>query len=231
MVWKARLVQSDRGYVEAAWRYQQHVSQISQLKNQVVTAVVQQTVGAPPVETPPASNLPAVMAFSKDVEAADHVRAQAASEADTPRTKGFASLLKGQDKQARKHFKAALRQNPEDADVLMAMTRIDRSQGRYRQAKSYAEQAQRLQPERAAPWAALGQIAKAEGRAGDAQQSLEKARQLDAAQPRSTWRLASCMRTRATRPRPAKRIVKPAPISAARSTRQRRCRHSTKPRT
>lgn len=166
VVWKVRLVQADRGYVEAAWQFQRPVSQIAQLKNQVVTAVVKQTTGAPPKQALTNRSFTAVMAFSKSLEATRH------------------------GNRDKRELEAALRQNPEDVDVLLALTRIERAQRQYSQAKSYAERAQRLQPNRAAPWAELGRIAKAEGRTDDAVQLLEKARRLDATQPQVHMALA-----------------------------------------
>ncbi len=219
VVWKARLVQADRGYVEAAWQFQHHVSKLAQLKNQVVEAVVQQMLENPPNLALPGGNFPAVMAFSRGLEAAherDHaqalkhledarqrddqlaytnthlerIRAQANAEAVTPRAQGLFSLAEGRDKRAKKHLQEALRQNPDDVDVLLGLARIEQANGRYGQAQSYAEQAQRLQPEQPAAWVALGHIAKAQGRSNDARQLFEKARQLDSTQPEVHMELA-----------------------------------------
>ena len=187
VVWKARLVQADRGYVEAAWQFQQHVSRLAQLKNQVVEAVVQHMFDNPPKLSLPEGNFPGVMALSKGL---DRERTQAKTESVTARDKGFLAWSEGRNKQAAKHFKRALRDNPEDAEVLLTLNRIEQANGRYRQAKSYAEQAQRLQPEQAQPWVELGRIANAQERPDEAREWFEKARQLDAAQPEAHLELA-----------------------------------------
>jgi tetratricopeptide (TPR) repeat protein len=108
------------------------------------------------------------------------VRDAAQRELTSPRALGLFWLADAQPQKARGYLQAALRLNPQDAEVLLALSRIEAGQGQIQATQNLVSKAQKVErSQRPQPWIELAKLAQAEGNVRSAINMFEKAKALE----------------------------------------------------
>jgi tetratricopeptide (TPR) repeat protein len=164
---------------------------------------------APPVDQDAEANLSALIAYAQGLEAFDDyhyiqaaahfraalardktfqytyrqlnlVRDAAERELTSPRALGLFWLADAQPQKARGYLQAALRLHPQDAEVLLALSRIEAGQGQRQAAQNLVSKAQKVEKsQRPQSWIERAQLAQAEGNVRVAINLFEKAKALE----------------------------------------------------
>ena len=108
------------------------------------------------------------------------VQAAAKREFTTPRELGLFWLADAQPKKARGYLKDALRLNPQDEDVLLALSRIEADHNQVQAAQNLVSRAHKVKGgKRPQPWIERGKLARSEGKIRVAINMFEKAKVVD----------------------------------------------------
>ncbi|MDH3601631.1 MAG: tetratricopeptide repeat protein, partial [Candidatus Tectomicrobia bacterium] len=107
------------------------------------------------------------------------VRSAAKRDLTSPRQLGLFWLADAQPNKARGYLKDALRLNPQDAEVMLALNRIEAGQDQVQAAQQLVSKAQKVEgSQRPQPWIERAKLAQAKGNVRDAIKMFEKAKTL-----------------------------------------------------
>ena len=128
----------------------------------------------------------------------------------SPRELGLFWLADAQPKKARRYLQDALRLNPQDAEVLLALSRVEAGQGQIQAAQHLVSKAQKVEgSQRPQPWIERAQLAQAEGNVRVAINMFEKAKALEPENADTHYQLGE-LYIQAQQPHPASQAYRAA---------------------